>query len=329
MEKNTNQYNFSIVVPCFNESLAVSKTAKEIFSTLTTWQENEDVQLGFELIFVNDGSTDDSESIIEKITQKHSNINMLNLRRNYGQTAAMQAGFDHSKGDIVIPMDGDMQNDPKDIPKLIQKINEGYDVVSGWRKDRLDKKYTRIIPSKIANHLISKISGLHLHDYGCTLKAYKKEILNDIKLYGEMHRFIPIYASWEGAKVTEIPVIHHARTAGKTKYGLSRIPKVILDILVIRFFDKSLDRPIHLFVKFGLFMFFLAFVLSILALFLKIFMNISFILTPLPLLVVFFSMSGLLCIFIGLLAEIQSRIYFESIGRPPYLIKQKRNTKKE
>jgi glycosyltransferase involved in cell wall biosynthesis len=312
---------FSIVIPIYNEADNIVKLSDSILKALSN--------LEYEVLFINDGSTDDSESIIEKITQKHSNINMINLRRNYGQTAAMQAGFDHSKGDIVIPMDGDMQNDPKDIPKLIQKINEGYDVVSGWRKERLDKKYTRIIPSKIANHLISKISGLHLHDYGCTLKAYKKEVLNDIKLYGEMHRFIPIYASWEGAKVTEIPVIHHARTAGKTKYGLSRIPKVILDILVIRFFDKSLDRPIHLFGKFGLFMFFLAFVLSILAFFLKIFMNISFILTPLPLLVVFFSMSGLLCIFIGLLAEIQSRIYFESIGRPPYLIKQKRNTKKE
>ena len=241
----------------------------------------------------------------------------------------MQAGFDHSNGNIVIPMDGDLQNDPKDIPILINKIHEGYDVVSGWRKERLDKKLTRIIPSKIANHLISKISGLHLHDYGCTLKAYKKEVLNDIKLYGEMHRFIPIYASWEGAKVTEIPVRHHARTAGRTKYGLSRIPKVILDILVIRFFDKSLDRPIHLFGKFGLFMFFIAFILSLLAIYLKIFINISFILTPLPLLVVFFSMSGLLCIFIGLLAEIQSRIYFESKGRPAYLIKKNYNLKKE
>ena len=312
---------FSIIIPIYNEEDNINKLSQSILSSLSN--------LDYEVIFINDGSTDNSENIIEKLVYKYPNISLINLRRNYGQTAAMQAGFDHSNGDIVIPMDGDMQNDPKDIPKLIQKINEGYDVVSGWRKDRLDKKYTRIIPSKIANHLISKISGLHLHDYGCTLKAYKKEVLNDIKLYGEMHRFIPIYASWEGAKVTEIPVIHHARTAGKTKYGLSRIPKVILDILVIRFFDKSLDRPIHLFGKFGLFMFVLAFVLSILALFLKIFMNISFILTPLPLLVVFFSMSGLLCIFIGLLAEIQSRIYFESIGRPPYLIKQKRNTKKE
>ena len=312
---------FSIIIPIYNEEDNILKLSESIINSLSNFD--------YEVLFINDGSTDNSENIIEKLADNYSNIYLINLRRNYGQTAAIQAGFDHSNGDIVIPMDGDMQNDPKDIPILIDKIHEGYDVVSGWRKERLDKKLTRIIPSKIANHLISKISGLHLHDYGCTLKAYKKEVLNDIKLYGEMHRFIPIYASWEGAKVTEIPVRHHARTAGKTKYGLSRIPKVILDILVIRFFDKSLDRPIHLFGKFGLFLFFIAFVLSLLAIYLKIFINISFILTPLPLLVVFFSMSGLLCIFIGLLAEIQSRIYFESIGRPPYLIKQKRNNNKE
>ena len=312
---------FSIVIPIYNEEDNIVKLSDSILNSLPN--------LKYEILFINDGSTDNSEEIIEKLTNNHTNIHLINLRRNYGQTAAMQAGFDHSKGDIVIPMDGDLQNDPRDIPLLLNKINEGYDVVSGWRKDRLDKKFTRVIPSKIANHLISKISGLPLHDYGCTLKAYKKEVLNEIKLYGEMHRFIPIYASWEGAKVTEIPVRHHARIAGKTKYGLSRIPKVILDILVIRFFDKSLDRPIHLFGKFGLFMFFLAFVLALLALYLKIFMNTSFILTPLPLLVVFFTMSGLLCIFIGLLAEIQSRIYFESIDRPSYLIKQTHKTKKE
>jgi len=308
---------FSIIIPIYNEEDNIIKLSDSILESLSGFK--------YEVFFVNDGSIDNSRNIIEKITQKNLNFHIINLRRNYGQTAAMQAGFDHSNGDIVIPMDGDMQNDPRDIPKLIEKINEGYDVVSGWRKDRLDKKLTRILPSKIANYLISKISGLHLHDYGCTLKAYKKVVLNDIKLYGEMHRFIPIYAAWEGAKVTEIPVRHHARTAGKTKYGLSRIPKVILDILVIRFFDKSLDRPIHLFGKFGLFMFLIAFVLSLLALYLKIFMTISFILTPLPLLVVFFSMCGLLCIFIGLLAEIQSRIYFELKNRPVYLIKKNFN----
>ena len=304
----------SIVIPIYNEEANIDKLTESILTALS--------DIEYEVLFINDGSTDNSEKEIQEKIKIHSHMKLINLRRNYGQTAAMQAGFDHSKGNIVIPMDGDLQNDPKDIPMLIEKINDGYDVVSGWRKIRSDKKLTRIIPSKIANMLISKISGIHLHDYGCTLKAYRKDILNDIKLYGEMHRFIPIYASWEGAKVTEVAVHHHPRTAGKTKYGLSRIPRVILDLLVIRFFDKSLDRPIHLFGQFGLMMFFIAFLLSVLAIFLKIFMNISFILTPLPLLVVFFAMSGLLCIFLGLVAEIQSRIYFESINRPVYLVRK-------
>ncbi|MBT7077385.1 MAG: glycosyltransferase family 2 protein [Pelagibacterales bacterium] len=304
----------SIVIPIYNEEANIDKLTESILTALSG--------IEYEVLFINDGSTDNSEKEIQEKIKSNSHIKLINLRRNYGQTAAMQAGFDHSKGNIVIPMDGDLQNDPKDIPMLIEKINEGYDVVSGWRKIRSDKKFTRIIPSKIANMLISKISGIHLHDYGCTLKAYRKDILNDIKLYGEMHRFIPIYASWEGAKVTEVAVHHHPRTAGKTKYGLSRVPRVILDLLVIRFFDKSLDRPIHLFGQFGLMMFFIAFLLSVLAIFLKIFMNISFILTPLPLLVVFFAMSGLLCIFLGLVAEIQSRIYFEARDRPPYLVRK-------
>tara|TARA_B100000676_G_scaffold130186_1_gene129238 strand:+ start:1692 stop:2639 length:948 start_codon:yes stop_codon:yes gene_type:complete len=304
----------SIVIPIFNEEENIIKLSNSIKSALS--------KLDYEVIFINDGSTDNSEIKINEIIKKFNNFKLINLRRNYGQTAAMQAGFDNAIGKVIIPMDGDLQNDPNDIPILIEKLNEGYDVVSGWRKNRYDKKFTRILPSKIANIIISKISGLHLHDYGCTLKAYKKEIIEDIKLYGEMHRFIPIYASWEGAKVTEIAVNHHPRIAGKTKYGLSRIPKVVLDLLVIRFFDKSLDRPIHLFGKFGLFMFFLAFILFLIAISIKLFMDISFILTPLPLLVVFFTLSGLLCIFLGLVAEIQSRIYFESINRPPYLIKK-------
>jgi len=304
----------SVIIPIYNEEDNIKRLGQSILKVMK--------DLKFEVLFIDDGSKDNSEKKIKELIKIDNRIKIICLRRNYGQTAAMQAGFDHAKGDIIIPMDGDFQNDPNDIPMLIKKINEGYDVVSGWRKIRLDKKYTRIIPSKIANILISKISGLHLHDYGCTLKAYRKEIIKDIKLYGEMHRFIPIYASWEGAKVTEVAVHHHPRIAGKTKYGLSRIPKVILDLLVIRFFDKSLDRPIHLFGQFGLLMFFTAFLLSLLAVFLKIFLNISFILTPLPLLAVFFTMSGLLCIFLGLVAEIQSRIYFESINRPPYLIKK-------
>ncbi len=307
----------SIIIPIFNEEANIEKLCHNIIEAMET--------INYEVIFIDDGSTDNSENILKIVTKKYNAFKLLSLKRNYGQTAAMQAGFDHAQGEIIIPMDGDLQNDPKDIPNLITKIHEGFDVVSGWRKERLDKKFTRILPSKVANILISKISGIHLHDYGCTLKAYKKEVLNGIKLYGEMHRFIPIYASWEGAKVTEIAVKHHPRIAGKSKYGLSRIPKVILDLLVIRFFDKSLDRPIHLFGKFGLVMFLIAIILSLFAIYLKIFMNTSFILTPLPLLAVFFAMSGLLCIFLGLVAEIQSRIYFESSGRASYQVKKNNN----
>ena len=195
----------SIIIPIYNEEENINKTYELIESALQ--------KINYEVIFVNDGSLDNSEKKILEIIKKSQNYKLISLRRNYGQTAAMQAGFDNAIGEVIIPMDGDLQNDPKDIPKLLDKINQGYDVVSGWRKNRFDKKLTRILPSKIANILISKISGLHLHDYGCTLKAYRKEILDDIKLYGEMHRFIPIYASWEGAKVTEIPVRHHPRIA--------------------------------------------------------------------------------------------------------------------
>ena len=313
-----------VVIPVYNEEESI----KPLINQLNNLKERLSQEI-LEVIIVNDGSSDNTMELIKKETINNSHFKIISLARNYGQTAAISAGIDSAVCDILITMDADLQNDPSDIPLLLKQLEEGYDVVSGWRKKRHDNFFTRVLPSKIANWIISKISGVNLHDYGCTLKAYRREVFEDVNLYGEMHRFIPIYASWEGAKVTEIPVRHHARTAGRTKYGLSRIPKVILDILVIRFFDKSLDRPIHLFGKFGLFMFFLAFVLALLALYLKIFMNTSFILTPLPLLVVFFTMSGLLCIFIGLLAEIQSRIYFESINRPSYLIKQTHKTKKE
>ncbi len=304
----------TIVIPVYNEIENLDQLSKELLKVIKKQK--------FQVIFVNDGSNDGSEIKLNEITKNNKGFEVVHLRRNYGQTAAIQSGFDLAKGEVIIPMDADLQNDPNDISKLIEEINKGYDVVSGWRKNRKDLKLTRVFPSKIANYLISKISGLNLHDFGCTLKAYKKEIIKDIKLYGEMHRFVPIYAFWEGAKIKEITVNHRARNAGTTKYGLSRIPKVILDLLVIRFFDKSLDRPIHLFGKFGLIMFLLAIVLSFYTVWLKVFENISFISTPLPLLIVFFAMSGLICIFLGLVAEIQSRIYFETRGKPQYIIKK-------
>src|SRR6478609_10232413 len=233
-----------------------------------------------EVIFVDDGSTDRSLDILKEIAAKDGRVRVISLRRNYGQTAAMSAGIDAARGEILIPMDADLQNDPADIARLLRKLDEGYDVVSGWRKNRKDKMVTRKIPSMMANRLISWIGGVALHDYGCSLKAYRRESLEDVRLYGEMHRFIPIYASWAGARVTEIPVEHHARTMGKSKYGLSRTLKVVFDLMTIKFMASYQTKPIYVFGSFGMLAFAISFLAGIYAVFLKIFKGISFILTP-------------------------------------------------
>src|SRR6186713_2674452 len=236
-----------------------------------------------EVIYVDDGSTDKSLEILKEIAAADDRVRVISLRRNYGQTAAMSAGIDAAKGEILIPMDADLQNDPADIGRLLDKLNEGYDVVSGWRKNRQDKMVTRKIPSMIANRLISWIGEVPLHDYGCSLKAYRRESLEDVKLYGEMHRFIPIYAAWAGARVTELPVTHHARTMGKSKYGISRTIKVIFDLMTIKFMASYQTKPIYVFGTFGMLAFLLAVIAGIWAIVLKI-EGTSFILTPLPVL---------------------------------------------
>src|SRR5918912_529625 len=214
-----------------------------------------------EIIYVDDGSTDRSLAILRELAAEDSRVRVVALRRNYGQTAAMSAGIDAARGRVLVPMDADMQNDPADIERLLAKLDEGYDVVSGWRKNRQDKLVTRKIPSMLANRLISWIGGVPLHDYGCSLKAYRRESLEDVRLYGEMHRFIPIYASWAGARVTEIPVEHHARTMGKSKYGLSRTVKVIYDLMPFEFMASYQKRPIYIYGAFGM----LSFIISMLA----------------------------------------------------------------
>ena len=310
----------SIIVPIFNEKDNIVLLSKKLFAVIKNYSH--------EVIFINDGSTDGSEKIILSVIKKYKNYKLVNFKKNYGQTAAIQAGFDISKGKIIVAIDGDLQNDPADIPKLIKKVEAGYDVVSGWRKNRKDSSLLRVFPSKIANLIISKISGVVLHDYGCTLKAYKKEFIKGIKLYGEMHRFIPIYASWEGAKVTEIQVNHFERNSGKSKYGISRVPKVILDLIVIKFFDSLISRPIHLFGKLGFYLIILAFISSVYAVWLKLYKEISFILTPLPLLIIFFLLSGLICILLGIVAEIQARVYFQTKNNSSYKIKNVYQNKK-
>ena len=303
----------SIIIPVYNEATNLEVLTKKIILSLKN--------LNYEVIFINDGSIDESLNILNNIIKSNNNFLCVNFKRNYGQTAALQAGFDYATGKVIVAMDADLQNDPTDIPKLLKKINEGYDVVSGWRKNRQDNSLSRILPSKIANYMISKISGVKLHDYGCTLKAYKKDVIKDIKLYGEMHRFIPIYAKWEGAKVYEIEVRHNKRHSGKSKYGISRVPKVILDLMVVKFFEKLISRPIHLFGKLGFLFITLGILISFYAIWLKIFKNVSFILTPLPILTMFFLLSGILCILLGIVAEIQSRIYFQTTNNKSYLVK--------
>ena len=276
-----------------------------------------------EVIFVDDGSTDNSLEILKDIAASDDRVRVISLRRNYGQTAAMSAGIDAAKGDILIPMDADLQNDPADIKRLLDKLDEGYDVVSGWRKNRQDKLISRKIPSQIANRIISWIGGVPLHDYGCSLKAYRRDVIQDVRLYGEMHRFIPIYASWAGARVTEIPVDHHARTMGKSKYGISRTIKVIFDLMTIKFMASYQTKPIYVFGTFGMLAFFISMIAGIWAFVLKFAYNTSFILTPLPIITVVMLAIAVQFFLMGLLAELQVRTYHESQDKAIYSVREK------
>lgn len=276
-----------------------------------------------EVIYVDDGSTDRSLEILREIAAEDERVRVISLRRNYGQTAAMSAGIDAAEGDILIPMDADLQNDPKDIARLLEKLNEGYDVVSGWRKNRRDKMISRKIPSKIANRIVSWIGGVHLHDYGCSLKAYRRDVLQDVKLYGEMHRFIPIYASWAGARVTEIPVEHHARTRGKSKYGISRTVKVVFDLMTIKFMAEYHTKPIYVFGTFGMLAFLLSIIAGVWAFVLKFVYGTSFILTPLPIIAIVMLAISVQFILMGLLAEMLVRTYHESQDKTIYAVREK------
>lgn len=305
----------SIIIPIYNESDNIDPLYEKLTNELSVLNSE------YEVILVNDGSKDNSYDKLCEIAFKNSKFKVVNLRRNFGQTAAMMAGIDYADGDVIVPMDGDLQNDPADIKLLLDKLDEGYDVVSGWRKERQDAAITRNFVSRIANKVISRISGVRLHDYGCSLKVYRKDVLKDVKLYGEMHRFIPIYASWFGAKVAEIPVRHHPRIHGESKYGLERVGKVILDLLVVKYFSKYLSKPIYVFGGFG----FLSLLISVLSLgyafMLKFFENISFIQTPLPLLSVMTFVTGVMSILMGFLAEMIVRTYYESQGKDIYLVR--------
>jgi len=279
-----------------------------------------------EIVYVDDGSNDGSLRILREIAEMDSRVRVVALRRNYGQTAAMAAGIDAARGTVLIPMDADLQNDPADITRLLDKLDEGYDVVSGWRKNRKDKMVTRKIPSMIANRLISWIGGVPLHDYGCSLKAYRRESLQDVKLYGEMHRFIPIYASWAGARVTEIPVEHHPRTMGKSKYGLSRTVKVVFDLITIKFMASYQTKPLYLFGWAGLLTFLISFLSTVLACLMKWASwphHADFVQTPLPVMAMVTLVLGVQLFLMGLLAEMLVRTYHESQSKPIYAVRDK------
>ena len=304
----------SVTIPVFNEEDNIQLLYQGTREAL------ERIGHPWELILVNDGSRDQSAGRLDAIAANDHRVRVIHLSRNFGQTAALMAGLDHARGDIIIPMDGDLQNDPADIGKLLAKLEEGFDVVSGWRKDRKDAAIKRNLPSRIANGLISRVSGVNLHDYGCSLKAYRRKTLDGVKLYGEMHRFVPIYAAWNGARVTEIEVSHHARIHGESKYGLERIVKVVLDLLVVKFLFKYANKPIYVFGGFGFINFIVASLVLAWALWLKFFESISLIQTPLPMLAVMLFAIGALSILMGLLAEMLNRTYHESQAKPVYRI---------
>lgn len=312
--------DISVFLPVLNEELNLRPLHEKLDRALA--------QLGrtAEIIYVDDGSTDGSLSVLREIAARDRRVRVIALRRNYGQTPAMAAGIDAARGQVLIPMDADMQNDPADIGRLLDKIDEGYDVVSGWRKNRQDKLFTRKIPSMIANRIISWIGGVPLHDYGCSLKAYRRESLADVHLYGEMHRFIPIYASWSGARVTEIPVDHHARTMGQSKYGLGRTIKVIFDLMTIKFMASYQTKPLYVFGWAGLLTLLVSFLCTVLAFVMK-FANwphhADFIQTPLPVLAMVMIVLGIQFFLMGLLAEMQVRTYHESQAKAVYAVRER------
>src|SRR5688500_4774568 len=279
-----------------------------------------------EIIYVDDGSTDGSLRVLRELAERDERVRVVALKRNYGQTAAMAAGIDAAHGEVLIPMDADLQNDPADIIRLLEKLDEGYDVVSGWRKNRKDKMVTRKIPSMIANRLISWIGGVPLHDYGCSLKAYRRESLQDVQLYGEMHRFIPIYASWSGARVAEIPVEHHPRTMGKSKYGLSRTIKVVFDLMTIKFMASYQTKPLYVFGWAGLLTFAVSVICAVLAFVMK-FLNwphhADFVETRLPVLTMVLLVLGVQFFLMGLLAEMLVRTYHESQAKRIYAVRER------
>ena len=307
--------DLSIVIPIYNEAESLSTLIETIAKALV------DNQLAYEIICVDDGSQDGSDQILRKLAEERQDLKGILLRRNYGQTPAMAAGFQYAQGEVIITMDGDLQNDPIDIPLLLTKLAEGYDLVSGWRKNRQDAALTRLLPSKIANWIIGRVTGVKLHDYGCSLKAYRAELVADMNLYGELHRFLPALAYIEGAKIAEIPVRHHPRRFGSSKYGLGRTFRVLMDLLTVFFMKKFLTKPMHVFGLFGFLSLALGTVLGTYLTVLKLGLGQDIGNRPLLILVVILFVTGVQLFCFGLLAELLMRTYHESQSRPIYRVR--------
>jgi glycosyltransferase involved in cell wall biosynthesis len=314
--ENIIKPEISVVVPVYNEIESIPHLLEAISTTLNQ------AQISYEIICIDDGSKDGSTEQLKQIALTRKDLKAVLFRKNYGQTAAMAAGFDYAEGKIIITLDADLQNDPKDIPKLLEKMAEGYDLVSGWRKNRQDAAISRLIPSKIANFIISKVTDVNLHDYGCSLKAYKKEVVSDMNLYGELHRFLPALAYIEGAKISEIPVNHHARKYGKSKYGIDRTFRVLMDLLTIWFMKKFLTRPMHVFGWFGLISMILGVGIGAYLTILKLEFGQSIGNRPLLILAVVLLLTGVQLFSFGLLAELLMRTYHESQNRPIYRVRE-------
>ena len=315
--------DLSIVIPVFNERENLQPLWEAVREAL------EPLGLQWEVLMVDDGSLDGSTEVLAALAESNDHIRVLELARNFGQTAAIAAGFEHARGEIIIPMDADLQNDPADIAEILVTLEQGYDVVSCWRRDRQDAWLTRVVPSRLANWLISRISGVHLHDYGCTLKGYRRSIVRHIRLYGEMHRFTPIFASWAGARVTEIAVRHHPRRHGRSKYGLARTLKVLLDLITIKFLGSYSNKPMYLFGGLGFVSFIAGGILSALTLYQKFFDAVKAHRNPLLLLSIFFFLVGMQFILFGLVAELIIRTYHESQGKPTYILKSAESSRSQ
>jgi glycosyltransferase involved in cell wall biosynthesis len=309
----------SVVIPAYNEEENVPILYEKLKKVLDGLGQD------YEIIFVDDGSTDGTYQRLKQLAEKDSRLKVIRFKRNYGQTAAMSAGFEHAKGDVIITLDADLQNDPEDIPLLLEKLEEGYHVVSGWRKDRKDPFLSRRLPSMIANWLISKITSVHLHDYGCTLKAYRAEVVKDLELFGDMHRFLPALTKRGGAKITEVVVRHHPRMFGRSKYGIGRTVRVLLDIMLVKFLNEYINKPLYMFGSVG----FLLLVLGLFSLFylifLKLFLEEPIGRRPLLILSVLLILAGIQLISTGLLAELLVRIYYRTKDTKPYIIQEKIN----